>query len=312
MNYKINPYIINNAMQTKYQTICKKYLNKESLISLAKYLVANLAGGFCIGIALYNFAKVYSFPMSGINGITLLLNHFFGIKMGALSVLLNIPIILVCYRFLSKKFVIRSIGTLLMNSIIVDYVCPLLPQYTHETMLAAICTGLFLGLGYAIIFANNTSGGGFDFVTMSIRAVKPYFSIGSLTFIIAAIIITISSIAYKDSPGMIYGIIIAFICATVTDQILNKINAGKLLLIISGKYDEISDVINNDFNRSATLITGQGAYTHNDSHILMCACSDREMTEIKAKIEEIDNKAFTIILNSREVVGKGFLKENSI
>lgn len=289
-----------------------KMFSSEFISRSIRYIMSTIFGSFAIGIGLYNFAKVNSFPLPGINGIALLINHFFGIQIGIFSLLINIPIIIICYKFLSRKFVIKSIGTLLSTAFMVDVVCPLFPQFTHDTMLAAICTGLFLGIGNSIIFSNNTSGGGFDFVTMAIKSKKPYFSIGTLTFIISAIIITASSIAYRDITGLIYGVIIIFINATVTDQVLNKLNSGKLLLIITGKYHEIGEDICYEINRSATLITGKGIYTNNDSHVILCACSDRQMYEIKKIVAKYDKKAFTIVLNSKEVVGKGFIKQGSI
>ena len=85
-------------------------------------------------------------------------------------------------------------------------------------------------------------------------------------------------------------------------------NEGKLMLIISDQTDLIAESINMQEDRSSTLINATGSYTGKESDILLCACSNREMYEIREQINEIDDKAFTIILNSREVVGKGFLK----
>lgn len=284
-------------------------VNKKLVIRSAKDMGINLVAALFIGLAVRNFASANDFPMSGINGIMLLLHHFFGTPLGLGSLLLNIPIIAICWRFLSKKFVFKSIATLITIALVVDLVCPLIPSYTGDKMLAAVCAGTLSGIGAAMIFANNSSGGGLDFVTMSIKSRRPHFSVGSITFTVAAVIITVSGICYHDFTGIIYGAIVQFISAMIMDKVLYSMHEGKLMLIISDRTNQIAAAINREAARSSTLINATGSYTGQDSDILLCACSNREMYEIREQINEIDDRAFTIILNSREVVGKGFLKK---
>ncbi len=283
-------------------------INKKLIIRSVKDVGINLVSALFIGLAVKNFASANDFPMSGINGIMLLLHHFFGTPIGFGTILLNIPILIICHRFLSKKFVLKSIATMITIALVIDLVCPLLPTFTADKMLAVICAGTLSGIGSAMIFANNSSGGGLDFVTMSIKSRRPYFSVGSISFAVAAVIITISGICYHDFTGIIYGAILQFISAMIMDKILYRMNEGKLMLIISDQTDLIAESINMQEDRSSTLINATGSYTGRESDILLCACSNREMYEIREQINEIDDKAFTIILNSREVVGKGFLK----
>ena len=283
-------------------------INKKLIIRSVKDVGINLVAALFIGLAVKNFASANDFPMSGINGIMLLLHHFFGTPIGFGTILLNIPILIICHRFLSKKFVFKSIATMITIALVIDLVCPLFPTFTADKMLAVICAGTLSGIGSAMIFANNSSGGGLDFVTMSIKSRRPYFSVGSISFAVAAVIITISGICYHDFTGIIYGAILQFISAMIMDKILYRMNEGKLMLIISDQTDLIAESINMQEDRSSTLINATGSYTGKESDILLCACSNREMYEIREQINEIDDKAFTIILNSREVVGKGFLK----
>ena len=284
-----------------------KKINKKLVIRSVKDMGINLISALFIGLAVNNFASANSFPMSGVSGIMLLLHHFFGTPLGLINLAVNIPIILICWRFLSRKFVFKSIATLLTITLVIDLVCPLIPTFTEDKMLAVICAGTLNGIGSALIFANNSSGGGMDFVTMAIKSRKPYFSIGSINFIVAAVIIVVSGICYRDFTGIIYGAIIVFLTSTIMDRILYRMNEGKLMLIISEETDRITEMINMEEDRSSTLINATGTYTGRESNILMCACSNREMYEIREQINEIDDRAFTIILNSREVVGKGFL-----
>ncbi|MBR4875696.1 MAG: YitT family protein, partial [Clostridia bacterium] len=133
----------------------KMIITKKLVIRSLKDMGINVAAALLIGLAVRNIASANDFPMSGINGIMLLLHHFFGTPIGLGSLLLNIPIIAACYRFLSRKFILKSIATLLTIALVVDLVCPLLPTFTADKMLACICAGTLLGIGSALIFANN-------------------------------------------------------------------------------------------------------------------------------------------------------------
>ena len=216
-------------------------INKKLIIRSVKDVGINLVAALFIGLAVKNFASANDFPMSGINGIMLLLHHFFGTPIGFGTILLNIPILIICHRFLSKKFVLKSIATMITIALVIDLVCPLFPTFTADKMLAVICAGTLSGIGSAMIFANNSSGGGLDFVTMSIKSRRPYFSVGSISFAVAAVIITISGICYHDFTGIIYGAILQFISAMIMDKILYRMNEGKLMLIISDQTDLIAE-----------------------------------------------------------------------
>ena len=84
------------------------------------------------------------FPMVGLNGIALIFYHLFGTPIGLVAMLLNVPIALACFKILGRKFFLRSLRTILITSIIMDYISPLFPIYEGDRMLAAICTGIIV------------------------------------------------------------------------------------------------------------------------------------------------------------------------
>ena len=141
-------------------------------------ILVDIVGGMLVAIGVYNFAANSGFPVAGISGIALIFYHLFGLPIGTVTIALNIPIIIMCYRLLGKRFLIRSIKTMVISSLLMDYVAPLLPVYDGDRMLSAICVGVFAGLGYAIIYLRDTSTGGADVIIMSVRALKPHLSIG--------------------------------------------------------------------------------------------------------------------------------------
>ena len=118
--------------------------------------------------------------------------------------------------------------------------------------------------------------------------------------------ILIGGLIFKDVDGIIYGMIINYIFALVVDKLMYGINAGKLALIVTTKGKEVIAVIDQKLERGATLIDAYGGYQFEHKDIVLCACSNKEMFLMEQEIKEVDNNAFTIILESNEVLGEGF------
>lgn len=126
---------------------------KELLVQMMWELV----GSIFVAIGIYNFAVQAKFPMTGFSGISIILYRLFNIPIGFSTILLNIPVAILCYKLLGKKFFISSIRCMIVSSLIIDYVAPLFPVYQGDRLLAALCTGVFGGIGYAIIYTRNSS-----------------------------------------------------------------------------------------------------------------------------------------------------------
>lgn len=269
-------------------------------------LFIDISAGVLIGVGVYNFAANSEFPLAGVSGIALIFYRLFGVPIGLGSILLNIPIILGCYKTLGKEFFVRSMRSLLITSFLIDYVAPLFPVYSGDRMLAAICTGIFSGLGYALIFMNNSSTAGMDFVSIAIRTKRPHISLGKIVFILDCAIVLLGGFIFKDVDATIYGLIISYLLTYVIDKIMYGIDAGKMTLIITENGQAVVDVIDRYIERGATILQGYGSYTRENKEIVMCACNNKQMYIIKRMVKEVDKKAFIVILESNEVVGEGF------
>ena len=183
-------------------------MGKFNLKKLIYDIFIDVLGGILIGIGVYNFAANAAFPLAGISGIALIFYRLFGFPIGWVSMLLNVPIALACYKTLGKDFFVRSVRTVIITSLIIDYVAPLFPVYTGSRMLAALCTGIFSGLGYALIFMNNSSTGGMDFITVAIKVKRPHLTLGKIVFITDAVVVAIGGLIFRDVDGTIYGFVI--------------------------------------------------------------------------------------------------------
>ncbi len=281
----------------------KKWNWKE----FAMDLMVDLFGGMLIAVGMYNFALHASFPVAGFSGIAIILYHLVGLPIGIGTILLNIPVTIFCYKFLGKTFLVKSLKTMVISSVLMDYVAPLLPAYTGSRLLAALCMGVLCGIGYALIFARGSSTGGQDFITVAIRKVRPHMSLGGITFFLDIFTILLgSALVFRDVDGLIYAIIVTYILSAVMDQILYGKDAGKMAMIVTDHGREIAERIDDFPGRGSTIIRGAGSYSGKDKEVVLCACNNKQMYPIKRLAREIDPDAFTIIMESNEVLGKGF------
>jgi len=286
-------------------------MNRINKKELGKDVFFDIVAGLLIGIGLQVFAINGEFPVAGFSGIAIVLYHLFGLPVGMGTILLNIPVAILCFRFLGKTFFFQSVKTIVITSLIIDYVAPLLPAYNGNRLLAALCVGVFCGLGYAIIFTRGSSTGGQDFITVSIKQVKPHMTLGAITFLLDLLTIIIGYVVvFHDVDGLIYGIIVTYLMAVVMDKVLYGTSGGKMTLIVTTKGEEISREIDAYSGRGATILKGKGSFSGENKDVVMCACNNKQMYMIKKLAHKVDPAAFTIIMESNEVVGEGFSDSN--
>lgn len=267
----------------------------------------DILGGLLIAIGVYNFAVASDFPVAGVSGIAILFYHFFKIPIGIMTIILNVPIALGCYRLLGKEFFWKSLKTMLIANIIMDSVAPLLPVYRGDMILASICMGIFAGTGYALVYIRGTSTGGADFIFMAVRKWKPYLSLGRIIITFDFTVIILGGILRRGSiDGIIYGLIGSYILSVVVDKAMYGINAGKMTLIVTEHGQEVADKIAELIQRGSTLLRGVGSYAKTEKQVVMCACSNKQMYMVQKAVKEIDEEAFLVIMESSEVRGRGF------
>ena len=269
-------------------------------------VMVEIVGSFLTAIALYNFAVPAAFPMTGFSGLALILFRLFKLPIGIMTIVLNIPVAFLCFKRLGHGFFLRSVRCMIISSLFVDYVAPLFPLYTGSRLLAAVCTGVLGGIGYAIIYMRNSSTGGTDFIVMAVKSMKPHISLGKIVFAADALIILLGGVLFDDFDGIIYGMLINYIYALVVDKLMYGMNAGKLALVVTNHSAAVTKKIDEVCGRGTTILRGIGGYTQADRDVLLCACSNKEMYAVEKAIKSVDSGAFTIILESNEVHGEGF------
>ena len=273
-------------------------------------ILVDIAASMLIAVGVYNFALNANFPVAGFSGVAIILYHLFGLPVGVGTVILNIPVAIFCYRFLGRVFFFKSVKTMIISSVFIDYIAPFFPVYEGDRLLAALCMGILSGAGYAIVFMRGSSTGGQDFISMAVKKVKPHVTLGIITFVLDTVTIVLGSlVVFKDIDGFIYGVMVTYLMAIVMDRILYGIDEGKMTLIVTENGAEVAESIDEYSGRGSTILQGMGSYSKKHKDVVMCACNNKQMYAIKKMVRQIDPNAFTIIMESNEVVGEGFKED---
>ncbi|MEY8356344.1 YitT family protein [Lachnospiraceae bacterium 54-53] len=269
-------------------------------------LLCDLAGAFLFNIGIYNFAVNAEFAPVGVSGIALILRYLFGLPMGITSIVLNIPIVLVSYKLLGRNFLLRSMKSMVIFALVLDYVVPLLPVYSGNPLYASACTGIFSGLGLTIVYLRNCSTGGTDFLVMAIRKMFPHLTIGQISLVVDAIVIIAGGFVFRNLDAVILGMLSSIVTTMVIDKIIYGLGAGKLVFVVTSRAEDVALRIEETTGRGCTFLQGQGSYSLDEKKVVMCACNNSQVVTIRRAIHETDRDAFLIITDSNEVYGEGF------
>lgn len=279
----------------------KKSLIKNTLFIFTGCLISSL------GINLFlSQAKLLS---GGATGIALLLQYILNIPTGITIFLINIPLLIISYKFLSKPFTAyTALGSLSLSAalMITKPLCRFINLTGMDMLLYCIYGGVICGIGYGIVFLKNGSTGGTDIITMLIRKKHPDFNIGTLSFAINLLIVLLGAFLFGAVPAL-YTLISIFIQSTVLDKMLNGFESKKLLLILTNKDEAVINYIIKVLNRGVTSLAAEGEFTHHKHKMLYCIVTSRQMIMLRNAILHIDPSAFITIVDISEVKGKGFV-----
>ncbi len=272
-------------------------------------LLCDLAGGILYAMGIYTFAKMADFAPGGLSGLALISNYLWGLPIGLMTLILNVPLVIVSYKVVGKQFLLKTARSMVISTIILDLIFPLTPPYTGSPFMAALYSGLCMGAGMAFFYMRGSSSGGMDFLIMTIKVRHPHFSLGMVTMVTDFLIILLGWPVFGNIDAVLYGLATAFVSTIVLDKILYGVGAGKLIIIITNEGQQLADRIGEMTDRGSTIIRARGTYTQADRQGLLCACSKSQTYSITAAAHQVDPGAFIMVTETSEVYGEGFIEK---
>ena len=290
------------------------YYKKYGWRMAGRDLLHDIIGSILYAAGIYTFAATANFAPGGITGIAMIINHYVPfLRIGLLSLIINVPVAIICYRLLGRVFFLKSVKSMLISALFLDLVFPLFPQYdgANNPLLAALFAGALSGAGLALIYMPGSSTGGTDFIIMSIRKKKPHLSIGTISMIVDGTVILLGGVVFGNINAVLYGVLMTIVSTTVIDKVMYGTGTRRMLLVISDKAEEIAKAIMEETERGATLADVRGAYTGQQHQMMMCVCSKVEVFASRRIINRIDPGAIVMLTTVDEAYGEGFMEADA-
>ena len=276
---------------------------------LLTYLV--IAGVGMIGALNYElFVFPNQFAPSGVNGICTIIQHVFGINVGSLSLLINIPLATLCYFKCSKPIALRSmvyVLTFSLGLIILDYVD--LSMFAYSTpngtskILGPLVAGIIHGFDCSILARASAYSGGMDFVSAIIHEKDPNKSVYGLTFLMnVGIAITSYFVFGYQMEPVILCILYSFAASTLVERLIKSGREAVRFEIITDYPREISDEIIRKVHHTTTLIPAKGMYAGRETNLLICVVNKTQVSQV-ARIIRKYPYTFSIMDPVSEVMG---------
>ncbi|SUP43583.1 MULTISPECIES: YitT family protein [Veillonella] len=262
-------------------------------------------GTFLFAIGINAFVVPHKLVSGGISGVALMLYYLTGIQVGTLNLLLNIPVLYAAYRWLGRWHVMITIFGTVVSSLFINML-RFLADYdlTHDPLVGAILGGLFCGIGVGTVYRSGGNAGGLDPIALIIR--KYYgLQIGSIVLAINMVILTIAAFVVNIEAAAVT-LVSLYISAMLTNRVIVGFDQRKAVFIISYKPYKICDLIINQIGRGATILNGEGAYTHQHKQVILVVVSLMQVAKLKKAVEEEDPTAFLMVTDVAEVIGGGF------
>lgn len=261
-------------------------------------------GCLVCSIGINGFMVANNIVSGGIGGLAISFQALFGWNAGTFALLINIPLLLLCYVFLGKSTFISTLYGSWIFPIFLKLTASM-PSLTHNQLLGAIFGAIVLGIGLGLVFLGNSSTGGTSIPTKIIEKYTP-LSLGFIMTVVDGLVVITGLIAFKDIDSVLYSIISLTIIGYVVNLMMTGFESSKNIMIISKHSQNIKQNIAEVANRGVTEIPIYGGYTGQEKRMLMVTVRTIEVPTIEHIIQDIDPTAFIIIMPATQVMGRGF------
>jgi uncharacterized membrane-anchored protein YitT (DUF2179 family) len=290
---------------------------KDKLFSKSwfKNYILILLGTFTLASGMVFFIAPHKLVPGGVYGISIVIHHLLGTPIGAVSLSMDIPLLLIGIKVLGKRFGIKTFVGIILTAVFVDLLGRFWgdrPLVGDDVLLSSIFGGVLMGFGLGLVFRAKATSGGTDIIAM-ILSKYTRFPLGQSLIYVDSSIVLIGLIAFQDWKIPLYSWLVIFITGKVIDTVVEGLSVNKVVIIISEKHDEIREKILFKMDRGGTYIKGEGMYEGKEKKLIYTTVSRRELPILLSYIKDIDPDAFVSVLDAHDVLGDGFrpLKEAS-
>ncbi|MEX1378287.1 MAG: YitT family protein [Eubacteriales bacterium] len=279
--------------------------------------IFNLKTMFFIVLGTFFLAASYSIffipneiAPGGVSGFATLLNALFGWRVGLVVLILNVPLFLGGWKKHGVRFMMLSLISTLFLSLFIEIIkmpSDWIGVVQEDILLSTLFGGALAGLGLGLVIREGATTGGTDLMAMIIHDKFPNIRIAWVLFVIDFLVVAAAVVFLSPLKGL-YALVALFISAQVMDYVQTGIDSAKAFMVISDFSEEISQAILTRMDRGVTMLYGHGAYSKQAKQIVLCVVRRPQIAKLRSIVKEIDEHAFLVMYDVKEVEGEGFTK----
>lgn len=294
--------------ETLQQQIQKQIAHRRlTKLAIAKRTFFIILGAILMAVGIEVFLVPNTIMDGGIVGISIILSHLSGVKLGLFLFFLNVPFFYIGYKQIGKTFALSTILGITIMSISTAYLHPV-PAFTEDMLLATVFGGIILGVGVGLVIRYGGCLDGTEVLAILLNKKLP-FSVGEFIMFFNLFIFTWGGFVFGWDRAM-YSVLAYAITFKTIDIVIEGVDQSKSAWIISDQFDEIGEAILARLGRGVTYLKGEGAYTGDDKKVIFCVITRLEEAKLKLIVEEVDPTAFLAVADIAEVRGGRFKKKD--
>lgn len=271
---------------------------KEMVISI----IMITCGAVVAALAVEEFLTPNNIFDGGVVGVSMILSHVTGFKLGLLTVIINIPFLFIAWKNIGHVFILKAGYAMALFSVCLTIFEDLPPIVTEEQpILATAFGGVMLGIGVGFVLRGGGCLDGTEIVGILINK-KFSLSVGNVVMIINVVVYTAAGIMFGIVFGL-YSMLMYFISSRIIDMIEVGLEQDKSVMIITEHGEMIADEIYQNFGRTVTFLHGEGFISGTDKDVLYCVITRAEVHDFRTLITDLDYAAFTTFTDVAEVIG---------
>ena len=265
-------------------------------------------GAVIAAFAIEEFLVPCTILDGGVIGIGIMINNLTGIPLSILTIVFNIPFLIIGSQKIERLFILKSGFGMIVFSAFLEVFSPM-TNVTDEYLLAVCFGGVILGAGIGLVIRYGGCLDGTETVAIMLNK-KFDFSVGQVVLIFNIIIFTVAGFIFGFERAM-YSLLTYFITSKVLDIIQSGIDETKAAMIITNDAKEIAEKIYSRMGRTVTIMEGEGLVS-GKKVILYCVITHFEIHDLKNIINEIDESAFIAISDVSEIIGNHIKKTGDL
>lgn len=295
---------VNKGTRRKSDPLSFKNIFKQWIAPLFFITVGAVIAAF----ALEEFLVPFTILDGGVVGISMIISQLSGFPLGILTIVLNVPFMIIGYRRLGVRFLVKAIYAMAVFSSFLG-VFESMKAVTEQEILVVVFGGLLLGVGVGLILRYGGCLDGTEIVAMLLSH-HTEFSVGQIVLFFNIIIYGVAGLLFGPDRAL-YSLLTYFITSKIIDIVENGMEQGKSVMIITDHGKDIADAIYSQLGRTCTQMEGKGMVSNGKKTVLYCVITRVEVPAIKKIISDADVSAFMTISDVSEIVGNHIKKKKT-